>query len=115
MKKLYNIVKKPWGEFCDFAESSGKWHLKTITIKKGHRLSLQQHLKRSELWIVAAGKVLAQKGKKNYILTPPKSIFIKKKEMHRIEALMNSVVIEITFGVHNEKDIIRFADDYNRK
>jgi len=114
MKHLNNIVKKPWGEFCDLAENKGKWHLKVIVIKKGKRLSLQKHMKRSELWIVAEGKVQAEKNNKFYTLTPKKLIFIGKKEAHRIKALTNAVIVEISFGNHNEKDIIRLADDYGR-
>ena len=114
MKRLNNITKRPWGNFCDLAENKGKWHLKAITIKKGQRLSLQKHIKRSELWIVVEGKIQAQKGHKIYILTSPKSIFIEKKEIHRVKALTNAIIVEISFGFHNEKDIVRLADDYGR-
>ena len=114
IKQLHNFVLKPWGKFYDFAESKGKWHLKALVIKKGHRLSLQKHAKRSEFWIVAKGKVMAQKSGKWRILTPQKTIFIKKQELHRIKALTDAVVIELSFGFHSEKDIIRFTDDYGR-
>lgn len=114
MKQLHNITRKPWGKFYDFAESKGKWHLKALVIKKGHRLSLQQHAKRSEFWIVAEGKVKIQKDGKWRALTPQKTIFIKKRELHRIEALTNAVVIELSFGEHKEDDIKRIADDYGR-
>lgn len=49
-----------------------------------------------------------------YTLTPRKTIFIKKRELHRIETVTNSVVIEISFGDHAEDDIKRIADDYGR-
>ncbi|OGZ62729.1 MAG: hypothetical protein A2812_01755 [Candidatus Staskawiczbacteria bacterium RIFCSPHIGHO2_01_FULL_36_16] len=114
MKCLNNITKKPWGKFYDLAESKGKWHLKIIVVKKGQRLSLQRHTKRSELWIVAEGKVQAERSNKIYTLTSQKLIFIRKKEAHRIKALTNAVIVELTFGFHNEKDIIRLADDYGR-
>lgn len=114
IKQLRNIVRKPWGEFYNFAESSGKWHLKALVIKKGHRLSLQKHAKRSEFWIVAEGKVNVQKGRESRVLTPRKTVFIKKQELHRIEAVTNAVVIELSFGEHEESDIKRIADDYDR-
>lgn len=114
IKQLHNIVRKPWGKFYDFAESKGKWHLKVLLIKKGHRLSLQKHAKRSEFWIVAQGKIKIQKNGKWRTLTPQKTIFIKKRELHRIEALTDGIVIEVSFGDHDEKDIIRLADDYGR-
>ncbi len=114
IKQFHNIERKPWGKFYDFAESRGKWHLKTLLIKKGHRLSLQKHLKRSEFWIVAEGKVRIQKGNKNSVLTSQKTIFVKKRELHRIEALTNAVIVEVSFGKHKEDDIKRIADDYGR-
>jgi len=114
MKQLQNIVRKPWGKFYDFAESKGKWHLKLLFVKKGHLLSLQKHAERSEFWIVAEGKVRVQKGTKKKILTSQKTLFIKKRELHRIEGLTDAVIIEVTFGKHEENDIKRIADDYGR-
>ncbi len=114
INKLTETVHKPWGEFCDYAERKGKWHLKTISVKKGCRLSLQQHKKRAELWIVAEGTIRAQKNKKWYTLHPEQTIFIKKLEWHRIEAVTDAVIIEITFGEHDEDDITRIEDDYGR-
>ena len=114
IRQLHNIIRKPWGKFYDFAESKGKWHLKAMVIKKGHRLSLQRHTKRDEFWIVAEGKVRIKKDDKMRTLTSQKTIFIKKREFHRIEALTNAVVIEISFGKHEEDDIKRIADDYGR-
>lgn len=114
MKRFFNITRRPWGKFVDFAEKKGKWHLKAIVVKKGHRLSLQRHQFRSELWIVAEGKIRVQKGRRNFVLKPCQTIFIRKQEKHRIEALTNAVVIEVTFGTHREKDIERLSDDYGR-
>lgn len=114
IKQLDNIALKPWGKFYDFAESNGKWHLKALVIKKGHRLSLQKHAKRSEFLIIAEGKIKIQKGRELRVLTPRKTVFFKKQELHRIEAVTNAVVIEVSFGKHEEDDIKRIADDYNR-
>jgi len=114
MKELRNIVPKPWGEFRDFAENKGKWHLKALFITKGHQLSLQKHAKRSEFWIVAEGKAKVQKNGRWRVLNPEKTVFIKKGDTHRIRALTNTVVIEVSFGKHEEDDIKRIADDYNR-
>lgn len=114
IKQLHNVVRKPWGKFYDFMEIEGKWHLKALVIKKGHRLSLQKHAKKSEFWIVVEGKVKIQKNGKWRVLTSQKTVFIKKRELHRLEALTNAIVIEISFGKHEEDDIKRIADDYGR-
>lgn len=114
MKRLNNITHKPWGRFYDFAESKGKWHLKILVVNKGQQLSLQKHTKRSEFWIVAEGRIQVQKGNNVHTLSSQKTIFIEKGEKHRIKALTNAVIVEITFGSHRERDIIRLADDYGR-
>lgn len=114
MRTLKKIVKKPWGQFYDFAENKGKWHLKILAIKKGKQLSLQKHSKRSEFWIVAEGRVQITKGDKKFILSSQKTISISKNELHRIKAITDATVIEVSFGLHDEKDIIRVADDYGR-
>ncbi len=114
MKKLATVTNKPLGKFYDFAESKGKWLLKLLVIKRGQRLSLQKHAKRSEFWIVAEGNVQIQKGDTLYDLSPKETVFIEKGETHRITALTDAVVVEVTFGSHRERDIVRLADDYGR-
>ena|SRR3989338_8849279 len=115
MKYLRKNVIKPWGGFCDLVEQKNKWHLKIISVKKGHRLSLQSHQSRSEFWIIVEGKIKAQKNKKTYLLASQDYIFIKKEEQHRLTALVDAIIVEISFGSHKENDIIRFADDYGRR
>jgi len=114
MKVLNNIIEKPWGKFYDLAEEAGKWHTKILIIKKGEQLSLQKHEKRSEVFVVCEGKVRAIKGKKKTILSPQKTILINKKQAHRLEAIIDSVVIEISFGEHDESDIVHIQDNYGR-
>lgn len=114
MKRLNNLTHKPWGRFYDLAEDKGKWHLKLLIVKKGQQLSLQRHARRHEFWIIAEGKVQAQKGGKMHILSPQKSIHIQKNEIHRIKALTNAVIVELSFGFHKERDIFRLKDDYGR-
>lgn len=113
MKRLNNITKKPWGKFQDLAQGND-WHLKILVLKKGRRISLQRHGKRSELWIVVEGRVKVQKGSEVHILSSQKTIFIKKKEVHRIQGLTDALVVEISFGSHQERDIVRLEDDYGR-
>ena len=114
MKRLSKTVKKPWGKYYDCAEEKGKWHLKVIFVKKGDRFSLQKHKKRNEFWIIAEGKVKAQKGKKVSTLGAGDTLFIPKNEIHRIKAISDAYIVELTFGQHDENDIIRLADDYGR-
>jgi len=114
MKRLSKIVKKPWGAYYDLAEEKGKWHLKVIKVKKGQRLSLQKHKLRSEFWIVVEGKVRIQKNSKSLILKTGDTISFNRQEAHRLEGITKATIIEISFGQHEEKDIVRFEDDYGR-
>ncbi len=114
MKHLTYISNRPWGIFYDIAEHANKWHLKLIEIKKGHRLSLQKHKLRSEFWIIAEGRVKAQKNNRVFKLDAGDSISIRRGEVHRLEGITDAAVIELSFGRHNEQDIIRLADDYGR-
>lgn len=114
MKRLNKITHKPWGVFHDLAERKGKWHLKMLVVKEGEQLSLQRHAKRSEFWIVAEGKVQVQRGNRIRVLTTQESIMIEKKETHRVKGLTNAVIIELSFGLHKERDIVRLEDDYGR-
>ncbi len=114
MKRLSKTVKKPWGKYYDCAEEKGKWHLKVIFVKEGDRFSLQKHEKRNEFWVIADGKVEAQKGNTITTLEKGETLLIPKNETHRIKALVDSHIVELTFGEHDEKDIIRLEDDYGR-
>jgi mannose-6-phosphate isomerase-like protein (cupin superfamily) len=114
MKKLNIVTHKPWGRFYYFAECTGKWRLKLLFIKRGRRLSLQKHTKRSEFWVVAEGKARVQKGAETFTLASQGTMHIAKKELHRITALTDVVILAITFGPHYERDIVRLADDYGR-
>jgi mannose-6-phosphate isomerase-like protein (cupin superfamily) len=115
MKHLTYISIRPWGRFYDLAEKPGKWHLKLIKIKKGRRLSLQKHKWRSEVWIIAEGRVKAQKNNRVFRLKTGDSISIWRGEIHRLEGITDAIVGELSFGRHDEQDIIRLADDYDRK
>lgn len=97
------------------AEEGGKWHLKVIKVKKGRRLSLQKHKLRSELWIVAEGKAKVQVADKVRKVKVGDVAVIKKGEAHRLEGITDATIVEVSIGRHDEKDIVRLADDFGRK
>lgn len=114
MKFLKNKAVKPWGCYYDLAESPGNWHLKIIEINKGCRLSLQKHKKRSESYLVVEGRISVVKGTNVFRLKPGGTISIRKGEMHRIKGLSDARLVEVSFGQHDENDIVRIEDDYGR-
>ena len=114
MKKISKIVKKPWGAYYDMAEEGGKWHLKVIEVKQGQRLSLQKHKLRGEFWVVAEGEVKVQKGEEVLNLKTGDTVSFEQEEPHRLEGITDATIIEVSFGQHNEEDIVRLEDDYGR-
>ena len=114
MKRLNYTSHRPWGSFYDLAQERGVWNLKVIFVKKGSRLSLQKHKLRSEFWVVANGTIRAREGTKFLRLKPGDSLHIPRGAVHRLEGITDAWVIEVTFGRHLERDIIRLADDYGR-
>lgn len=93
------------------------WWLKTITVLPGRRLSLQSHNKRSELWIVVEGEMIAEVGKKKLRAAPFRVISVKKGEVHRIsnKGKDNLTLVEVACGPAFESDIVRYEDDFGRK
>ncbi len=107
------IVKKPWGEFENFKKEA-TWNLKTITVEKGQRLSLQSHKKREEVWVLVEGKATAIVGDEKIRMKPGDLVRIKKKQKHRIESVSGAKLVEVGLGDFDENDIVRYEDDYGR-
>lgn len=114
IQRLHKTIRKPWGAFSDYAQEAGKWHLKALFIKKGARLSLQKHRLRSEYHLVVRGTVRITKGKTTRTFKPGALIVIPKGIVHRMAAVTDAVIVEVTLGIHREEDIVRLADDYGR-
>ncbi len=105
-------IIKPWGFFEQFTDNETTT-VKLITINAGNRTSLQYHEHRSEKWVVINGE--------GYALLPEKKsikqgdeLFISKTTVHRLEAITDMKILEISYGKFNESDIKRLEDDYNR-
>jgi len=111
--KNKNIVEKPWGEYENLKKAE-KWNLKTITVNAGQRLSLQSHKKRDEIWVVVEGEAIATLGKKKVKMKAGDLLKIKKGEKHRVGSKKGGRLVEISIGRHDENDIVRYEDDYER-
>lgn len=109
-----DTVKRPWGKFEHFTVGDG-WRLKILSLKKGERLSLQSHNKRTEVWVVVEGTPIVRIGNKEKTLGVGDSVRIPVRQKHRISARDNNVIIvETLLGEYNEEDIVRYEDDYGR-
>lgn len=108
-------VKKPWGNFITLAQNQ-TCTVKIISIKKGHRTSLQCHQLRDEFWQVVKGKFLIEHNGESFLAHEGMDIYVKKLEKHRMKGLDDdNKIVEVSIGKFDEDDIMRIEDDYNRK
>lgn len=111
------IIKlKPWGREIWFAHSEN-YAGKILEVKKGHRLSLQYHEKKTETQYIYKGKVKFIYGKnenslQEIILNPGDKFDITPYTVHRVEALENSEIFEVS--TPELDDVVKLHDDYGR-
>ncbi len=110
------IKLKPWGREIWFANQSG-YAGKILEVKKGARLSLQYHEKKTETQYLFSGKVKLTVGKDQnkltaLILNPGDKYDILPYTIHRIEGLEDSKIFEVSTS--ELEDVVRLSDDYGR-
>ena len=108
--------KRPWGRWTVLYEMPGI-KVKLIEVRPGHRLSLQYHHHRSELWICVAGQATARIGDSAQTLDLLSSVRIPVGTVHRLGngGHVPACIIEIQEGDYLvEEDIVRLEDDYQR-
>ncbi|MBT3705148.1 cupin domain-containing protein [Candidatus Peregrinibacteria bacterium] len=116
MLKETQIKLKPWGREIWFAHTD-KYAGKILEVKKGHRYSLQYHETKEETQYVVEGKVKFTFGtdKENLqdkILEAGDKIDVKPYTIHRLEALEDTVVFEVSSPELD--DVVKIDDDYGR-
>ena len=110
------IKEKPWGREVWFAHTD-KYAGKILEVKKGARLSLQYHEKKTETQYVFEGKVKLTYGEneqnlKETIMNPGDKFDIFPYTIHRIEGLEDSKIFEVSSPELD--DVVKLADDYGR-
>lgn len=111
-----SIKNKPWGREIWFANLAG-YVGKILEVKKGSRLSLQYHEKKTETQYLAAGKIKLTIGTskddlQDIILNPGDKYDIFPYTIHRIQAIENSSIFEVSTSELD--DVVRLDDDYGR-
>ena len=119
-------VEKPWGReiwFADQAAYAGK----ILEVKKGRRLSLQYHERKTETLYLVSGKMVltfrtlasgetpsaglvTSADQRTWL--PGQTVHIPVRTIHRFEALEDSVLIEAS--TPDLADVVRLQDDYAR-
>jgi len=119
MKKcfLHECVERPWGRYAStFAMKEFK--TKVFVVKPKHRLSLQSHNHRKEMWSIVSGKGVCTVDEKQFAVAEDSFIVIPQGAKHRIEnssAFDDLIISEVQVGtILTEDDIIRYDDDYGR-
>lgn len=112
------IVPKPWGEEIWFARTD-HYVGKILTVKKGHRLSLQYHERKHEVQYVDSGRVKYTLGSsdrpgdyREVIVGPGTVVVLPPGAVHRMEALEDARFFEVS--TPELEDIVRLDDDYGR-
>ena len=105
--------QRPWGSFTVHACGPNYW-VKAITIKAGHRTSLQKHAGRGEMWMCVDGDVTAITGEHVTVMEPFKVTRFGKMVTHRLQSKNGGTIVEIAYGACDEDDISRIEDDYGR-
>lgn len=114
--KEHRKERRPWGYYDAIDEGPG-FKVKRIVVKPGCCLSLQRHQKRAEHWIVVDGEAVVQIGNQERTVHVNESVYIAKKEIHRLtnRTVKPITLIEVQVGTYlGEDDIERLEDVYGR-
>ena len=118
MKSLeQEIMNRPWGFYKSIVYTQHS-QAKVITVFPKGELSLQEHKKREEHWVIIKGKGKVVLGESILDVYPGKYIYIPKGCKHQIINISeneNLIFVEVQLGEYfGEDDIIRYKDKYNR-
>jgi mannose-6-phosphate isomerase len=105
---------RPWGKFEKFHENQ-PCTVKLIHVNPNSRLSLQYHNERWEFWKIIKGNAQVELEDKLLYVKEGENVVIPKRAKHRVKALNDGcIILEISYGKFDERDIVRLEDDYQR-
>ena len=110
------IDHRPWGRYKVLEEGPG-WKVKRIDVSPGERLSYQKHGRRSEHWMIVAGRARVTVDGEERELAVGDTVDIPAGAAHRVENPGEGPMtfVEIQRGEYlGEDDIQRIEDDYGR-
>jgi len=108
-------VDRPWGSFQQFV-SNETVTVKTITVEPGHRLSLQRHRHRGEMWTILDVPIDVTIDDDAWTAQVGETVWVPRGAIHRMANPGERAgrVLEVGFGFFDEGDIERLQDDYAR-
>jgi len=105
------IVEKPWGREVWYAHTD-RYAGKILEVTKGHLLSLQKHVVKHETLYLLSGRMVFTRGSDTFDWLPGVAIEIPPDTVHRMEALEDSVILEVS--TPELDDVVRLEDRYGR-
>ena len=111
------LIEKPWGSE-EVVEINDKYMVKKLTMKSGHRCSLQYHNFKKETIYVLSGKLRIISGPNkeelsSRVYSEGETITISPGVVHRMEGAEDSIYLEAS--TPEMDDVVRLDDDYQRK
>ncbi len=104
-------VEKPWGQEIWWAVTN-KYAAKILEIEKGSSTSFHYHQKKLETFYITKGRGTIKLQERTEELYPGKVIEIYPGEPHRLNALSNLQIIEVS--TPELDDVVRISDYYGR-
>ncbi len=105
---------RPWGHQKQFAYNQ-ECTVTFIVVEPDHRLSLQSHTGRAELWVALDDGAIVQVGDEIITAKAGDEFWIPPGTKHRLSSTGCRVrVLEVGFGNWKQEDITRYEDDYDR-
>lgn len=108
-------ITRPWGDFQQFVANETVT-VKIITVQPGHRLSLQRHDHRGEMWQVLDVPIDVTVDDRSWQAQPGETVWVPRRAIHRMgnTGTAPGRLLEVGFGHFDESDIERLEDDYAR-
>ena len=109
------VAERPWGQFEQFCLNEPVT-VKIITVQPGHRLSLQRHGHRQEVWQVLDVPMDVQVDEQSWTAQVGERVVVPPGSLHRLgnSGDQPGRILELAFGAFDEADIERLHDDYTR-
>ena len=91
--------------------------VKIITVEPSHRLSLQRHNHRGEMWHVLDVPIDVEADDQRWTADVGDTVWVPRGATHRMgnSGTVAGRLLEVGFGFFDEADIERFEDDYARQ
>lgn len=115
--KIYQTLEKPWGKE-EVIEINDRYLVKRLTMRKGHRCSLQYHQFKQETIYVLSGHLkvlsgLSPEQLSSHVYKNGEFFTLVPGVTHRMEANEEDCVY-LEASTPEMDDVVRLSDDYQR-